>query len=143
MLWTAGVLGSSNKEEMVEFEEFPCICLLLLWGLDQISLGNRQNVSVWEMSVYSASNRLNLGMLDLRLPSNGGREAGGVDLKPKSLSCERALGAACPGGAATVPWGAAGTSPSLLDSSCSYPSVLTPGPQIPSLFFGVLLFKSS
>lgn len=112
-------------------------------GSGSVFLGNPQNVSVWEMSVYSASNRLNLGMLDLHLPSNGGREAGGVDLKPKSLSCERALGAACPGGAATVPWGAVGTSPSLLDSSCSYPSVLTPGPQIPSLFFGVLLSKSA
>lgn len=62
---------------------------------------------------YAGCNHLNLGMLvlDLPLPSDGGREAGGADLNPKSLSCEGAAGAACPGGAASV--GATGTSPSL------------------------------
>lgn len=44
---------------MDEFEELPCICLLLLWDLDQISLGfseNPQNISVQEASGRSDSN---------------------------------------------------------------------------------------
>lgn len=45
--------------EMDEFEEFPSICVLLLWGVGQISLGfgeNPQNVSVQEASGCSGSN---------------------------------------------------------------------------------------
>ena len=48
---------------------------------------------------------LNLGTLvpDLPLPSDGGGEAGGADLQPKSLCYERAMGRChrggrCPGG---------------------------------------------
>lgn len=83
---------------------------------------------------YAGCNHLNLGMLvlDLPLPSDGGREAGGADLNPKSLSCEGAAGAACPGGAASVE--PQGHHHPLLDCRCSYPSILT-GPQIPSPIF--------
>lgn len=30
-------MKASSVGDRGEFEEFPCICLLLLWGLDQIS----------------------------------------------------------------------------------------------------------
>lgn len=88
--------------------------------------------------MHSGCNHLDLGIvvLDLPLPSESGRGAEGADLNPKSLSWEGAVGAACPGGAASV--GATGTPlhHPLLDCSCSYPSVLKTSPQIPSAGWG-------
>lgn len=52
-------LKASSVCETDELEEFPCICLLLLWGLGQISLGyseTPQNVSVQEASGCVGSN---------------------------------------------------------------------------------------